>query len=358
MKDLFDEVEVGGIVAPNRLVMSPMGRCRATVAGHPSEHAPAYYAQRASAGLIISESTHPNWIAQGHPNCPHLHTEEHVRHWRRVTDEVHAAGGRFLVQLAHSGRIGHPSLRDGHLPVAPSAIRPAGQASTYQGKRDYVTPRALRPDEIAATVQDFASAARAAIRAGFDGVELHGANGYLLHQFLADRTNKRVDRYGGTPANRVRFVREVAEAVGDAIGAGRVGIRLSPRFGINDMAEGDAERIYSELIDVLSSIGLAYVHLVVGSDPAIARMIRRRWPSTLIVNPGTGELGTEPTLRLVRRVLDEGADLIAFGRQFLANPDLPYRLRNAAELNPPDPETFYGGDARGYTDYPTLAPTA
>jgi N-ethylmaleimide reductase len=351
VRSLFDEVPMGDVRLPNRLVMAPMGRCRAHPSGLPVPVMEEYYSQRASAGLIISESTNPSPIAVGHAFSARLYTDEHAAAWRRVTDAVHEAGGRIFLQILHSGRISHPSLH-GSTPVAPSAVRPAGTARTYSGNPPYPVPRPLSLPEIAETVEVYAACAVRAVRAGFDGVEIHGANGYLVHQFLAAETNHRRDGYGGSITGRIRFAIEVAEAVAAAIGPGRVGMRLSPGGRVNDMGEQDAADVYPVLVRELSRLGLAYLHYVMTSDRGLVRRLIGPWSGRTILNMGTGELNAERTLAEARTALDQGYDLLSFARQFLANPDLPLRLRDRLPLNTPDVATFYEGGARGYTDYP------
>jgi N-ethylmaleimide reductase len=360
---LFDETKVGDLVVPNRIVMAPLTRNRADRDGVPGDLAATYYAQRASAGLIIGEGSQPSAIGQGFINTPGLHTAEQVAAWRVVTDAVHAAGGRIFSQIMHTGRIGHPALirhsssPQGLYPVAPSAVQPQGKAQTYGGLRDLPVPVELSPAEIADTIRDFATAAANSIEAGFDGVELHGANGCLLHQFLADGSNRRTDAYGGSIANRIRFVHEVTEAVADAVGPERVGLRVSPGNRFNDMSESDTDRLYPALVRAIGPLGIAYLHVYETGDRESTRRLRELWDSAYIVNPHP--VGRPPVdLAAAQEVLDEGlADLVSFGRYFVSNPDLPHRLRVGAPLTEPDPSTFYGGDHRGYTDYPPLEGT-
>ncbi len=347
---LFTSFELGDLRLPNRLAMAPMTRSRAYVDGIPSSLTALYYAQRASAGLIITEGIQPSQAGKGYMNTPGLHTDEQVAGWREVTDAVHAAGGRIFAQLMHSGRVGHPD-NTGALPVAPSAVRPAGQIFTPSGPQDYPMPVELSTAEVEATVQDFVDAARRAVDAGFDGVELHGANGYLIHQFLSQNANLRDDRFGKSVDGRIRFAVETAQAVVEAIGASRVGIRISPASGVQDLVEEDANEVYPALVSALAELDLAYLHLVAAGDDDLNLRIRELWPNTLIVNaPGAGEPAATAA-----RWLGRGADLVAMGSAFLANPDLPIRLRFGAALNEPDFGTAFGGDHRGYTDYPALS---
>ncbi|MEV7966537.1 alkene reductase [Sphaerisporangium sp. NPDC088356] len=357
MPDLFDPVRLGRLWLPNRLVMSPMTRSRADRHGVPGPEAAAYYAQRATAGLIITEGVQPSVAGQGYPGTPGLHADEQAEGWRAVTRAVHEAGGRIFAQLMHTGRIGHPSLH-GLRPVAPSPVRAAGQVFTADGRQDLPTPRGLTATEIRATIADFAGAARRAVHAGFDGVELHGGNGYLVHQFLAPGTNRRSDAYG---RDRIRFAVELARATAGAIGGDRVGLRITPGNPLNDITEDedDVEETYPALVDTLAPAGLAYLHVAgVAPGSPLAGKIRASWPGTLVVVPGSGgDMPADGGRAEGERWLEHGADLVAFGRAFLANPDLVERLRTGVPLNRPDPATYYGGGTRGYTDY-TPAPVA
>ncbi|WP_326635620.1 alkene reductase [Streptosporangium sp. NBC_01755] len=346
----FAPFTLAGLQLPNRLVMAPMTRSRSYADGIPSSLTALYYAQRASAGLIITEGVQPSQAGKGYMDTPGLHTDEQVAGWREVTDAVHAAGGRIFAQIMHSGRIGHPD-NTGALPIGPSTVRPAGQIFTPNGMQDYPTPRELTTAEAEATVQDFADAAARAVEAGFDGVELHGANGYLIHQFLSQNANLREDRFGGSVDNRIRFGVETARAVADRIGSSRVGIRFSPGSGAGDLVEEDMHEVYPALASELAGIDLAYLHLVAGSSDDLTQEIRRSWPNTLIVNDTS--IG-DPAAR-ISHSLERGADLVSLGASFLANPDLPLRLRLGAELNQADFSSAFGGDHRGYTDYPVLA---
>ncbi|WP_309093432.1 alkene reductase [Streptomyces sp.] len=352
---LFEPLPLGKLTLPNRLVMAPMTRSRAKD-GVQTPLAAEYYAQRAGAGLIITEGTQPCVIGQGYIDTPGVHTPEQAEAWRRVTDAVHGRQGRIFVQVMHSGRIGHPSLYpDGALPLAPSAVASGGQMYTPEGMLDHPTPKAMDLEDIARAVEDHISAAKYAMDAGFDGVELHGANGYLIHQFLADNTNLRTDAYGGSVDNRIRFAVEVAQAVSDAIGPERVGIRLSPANTSNGIAESDPATLYRALIRALAPLNLAYVHLMEFGSRDVTKLIRQEWPGVLILNPhATGE-EEAVTPEAARAVLEEGlCDAVSIGSLWLANPDLPERIKAGGPFNTPDPETFYGGDHRGYTDYPTL----
>ncbi|GAA4609726.1 alkene reductase [Actinoallomurus liliacearum] len=355
MRELFEPVTAGVLELPSRLVMAPMTRSRA-YGGLVTELTAEYYAQRASAGLIVTEGTQPSVIGQGYLNTPGLHSPEQVAAWRKVTDAVHEKGGRIVVQLMHSGRIGHPVLYpDGALPLAPSAIASGQKLFTPEGMLDHPTPREMTVEDIARTIEDHASAARNALDAGFDGVELHGANGYLIHQFLADGSNRRTDAYGGSVAGRIRFAVEVAEAVADAIGPERVGIRVSPGAPVNGITESDTGELYPALAGALAPLGLAYVHVMETGDREPTRAIRAAWPGALILNPHPSPEPLPATAEAGVDALREGlADAIAYARLWLANPDLPARIEAGGPYNEADMATFYGGDHRGYTDYPVL----
>ncbi|MGW0839805.1 alkene reductase [Streptomyces sp. NPDC002787] len=353
MTTAYDPIDLSGTRLANRVAMAPMTRSRAAEGGLPTALTAEYYAQRASAGLIVTEGIQPSHVGQGYPNTPGLHHEDQIAAWREVTDAVHAAGGRIFAQLMHAGRIGHPVLLpDGLHPVGVSAVAAQGQVYTHEGPKDFVTPRELTHDEILDTVQDFAAAARGAVEAGFDGVELHGANGYLIHQFLAPGSNRRDDEWGGSDENRARFAVETVKAVAEAIGAHRTGLRLSPGNPFNDISEPDPEPTYTALVEALAPLGLAYLHI--GEAPGrreLTQRLRKLFSGTLILNPATDGPTGPDALTLVE---DGTADLVAFGQLFLANPDLPARLKAGGPYNEADPATFYGGDAKGYTDYPAL----
>ncbi|MFF3013547.1 alkene reductase [Streptomyces sp. NPDC057939] len=352
MTSAFDSVRIAGDTLPNRIALAPMTRSRAADGGLVTDLVADYYTQRASAGLLISEGIQPSVVGQGYPFTPGLHNAEQIAAWRRVTDAVHTAGGRIFAQLMHSGRIGHPSLLpDGLVPVAPSAVAPQGQVFTGDGPKDFVTPRELTGAEVRATIADYAAAARNAVEAGFDGVELHGANGYLIHQFLAPGTNLRTDEWGGTTENRIRFAVEVVKAVAAAIGAERTALRVSPGNPYNDISEPDPQPVYEALVKEIDGLGLAYLHVMeYGPDAREATLaLRKQFTGPLVLNPAT----EGPTDHRALGLIEDGtADLLAFGALFLANPDLPDRLRTEGPYNAPDPATFFGGDARGYTDYP------
>ncbi|MHA7154789.1 alkene reductase [Arthrobacter sp. TMN-50] len=357
---LFDTASVGGLQLSNRTVMAPMTRSRADDDGVPTDMMATYYAQRASAGLIVSEGTQPNAQGQGYPFTPGLHTTEQVAGWRSVTDAVHAEGGKIFAQIMHTGRIGHPSLQpNGQTPLAPSAVLPAGQVFTADGMQDFVVPQAMTLQEITDTIADYATAARLAVDAGFDGVEIHGANGYLPHQFLASSTNQRTDEYGGSPVARTRFLVEVMEAVVEAIGAERVGFRLSPGNDFNDISEDDVLETYTSLLEQLVPLGPAYLHIIEAREDEVNERILALWKGTLIVNPSPLVQNQDAADKeRADQWLARGADLIAFGRMFIANPDFVERLATDAPLNEADGSTFYGGTEVGYIDYPTLVTTS
>lgn len=357
---LFEPARLGALDLPNRLVMAPMTRNRADGDGVPGPLMATYYAQRATAGLIIAEAATPNAVGQTYANIPAIHGPSHVTGWRRVTDAVGAAGGRMFLQLQHGGRIGHPDNNPGGLvPVAPSPVPLPEPIVTPGGPQEAVVPREMTLDEIRSTVADFAAAARNAVDAGFAGVEVHAANGYLLHQFLAQGTNHRTDAYGGDVSGRIRFVLDVVRAVTEEIGAERVGLRVSPGLTVNGIEEGDTDRIYPALLAALADSGLAYLHVVYADrDPSLFRAIRAAWSGTLIANPALSreDVATDGGGRAAGRLLDAGADLVSLGRGFLANPDLVERLRTGAPLNRiRERYLMYVGGATGYTDYPTLA---
>jgi len=351
MTDLFAPFQLGDLTLTNRLVMAPLTRNRAGAGEAPTDLAAEYYGQRASAGLIVTEGTQPSAAGQGYPHTPGLHTDEQVAGWRLVAEAVHARGGKVVGQLMHAGRISHPAII-GQQPVAPSAVTPAGEVFTEQGMQAFQEPRVLEDAELPGIVAEYVDAAHRAIEAGLDGVELHSANGYLLQQFLSDSTNTRTDGYGGSPQNRARLVIEVATAVSEAIGAGRVGIRISPAGTFNDIAETETEATYAALLDGLAPLGLLYLHVVEGPETDFHDQIRKQWQGPFIFNTGF----TGPSdLQAAQASVDSGeSDLFCFGRAFLANPDLVERLQVGADLNEPDAATFYGGGAKGYTDYPAL----
>lgn len=347
---LWNPIDVGAIRLEHRLAMAPMTRDRSTPGGVPTEMNAEYYAQRASAALVITEGTQPSEDGQGYLLTPGIHSDDQIEGWRRVIDAVHDKGGRIVVQLMHVGRISHTAnTPHGRQPVAPSALRPAGVMFTASGPQEMPEPRALTTEEVGDTVQAFRRAAANAIAAGADGVEIHGANGYLVHQFLSSNANQRTDRYGGSVENRIRFAVEVASAVAQEIGPERTGIRISPGNPYNDIVEHDVAALYGALVPALARLDLAYLHVLHGGDEDLAWTVRRLWPSTLLFNRGGADIQTR-----AQDVRGGLADVITVGSMALANPDLVGRLRTGAPLNPPDPSTYYGGDERGYTDYPAL----
>ena len=350
--DLFAPYQLGPFALKNRLVMAPLTRNRAGEGGVPTALNAEYYAQRAGAGLIVTEGTQPAAVGQGYPNTPGLHTDQQVAGWRLVADAVHARDGIIFAQLMHAGRIGHTSIT-GERSVAPSPLAAVGEVFTGTGTAPFQEPRELALDELPAVVAQFAEAARRAREAGLDGVELHAANGYLLHQFLSDNTNVRTDAYGGSPANRARFVVEVAAAVAEAIGAERVGIRVSPAGRFNDIAETETETTYAALVEGLDPLGLAYLHVTEGPETAFGEAIGKQFTGAVIAS--TGFTGSS-TLAAAQQAVDSGTgELFSIGRGFLANPDLVERLRTGAELNEQRQGLYYGGGAEGYTDYPSLS---
>ncbi len=354
MPDLFTPFDLGDLTLPNRIVMAPMTRNRAPD-NVPTELMAEYYRQRATAGLIISEGAAISPQAIGYPGVPGIYSEAQVAGWKRVTDAVHDAGGRMFIQLWHVGRISHPDLQpDGAPPVAPSALRPAGEAMTFEGPKPFVTPRALEIGEIPQIVDQYRQAAVNAKQAGFDGVEIHAANGYLLDQFLRDGTNRRTDAYGGSVENRFRLLGEVVEAVKHIWPEHRIGVRLSPENRFNDIADSNPQVTFEEIVTRLSAITSGYLHVLEGdmtgqSEPAVdyAR-VRAAYHGPYMVNNGYD------LARATDAIASGYADLVSFGRPFIANPDLVERFRRGAPLNEPDEATFYGGGAEGYTDYPFL----
>ncbi len=349
---LLQPVKAGALDAKNRVWMAPLTRNRADADGSPNDLSVEYYSQRHEAGVIISEGSQPSAVGQGYPHTAGVVTDANEAGWKSVADAVHAEGGTLVVQLMHAGRISHTSTIAGETPVSSTTTQAAGQIFTADGPQDHTPPRALATDELPAVAAEFADVARRAVRAGVDGIELHAANGYLLHQFLADGLNDRTDGYGGDAANRARFVVEVARATVDAIGADRVGIRISPGHPFNDMTENDLS-VYETLVAQLAELDLAYLHLLAELDDPIVGKLRAIWPNTFVLNTGFAAGDDRDEMECV--LADGVADVVAIGRPFIANPDLVTRWSRGTELNEPDEETFYGGDAKGYTDYPRLA---
>lgn len=358
MSDLFSPVTLGAYRLANRIVMAPLTRSRANADGTATPLMAEYYAQRASAGLIISEGVNISPEARGYASTPGIYTDSQIEAWKAVTKAVRLKGSRIFLQLWHVGRISHPSLQpDQGLPVAPSADRPITQVYTSTGYQPCVTPRALETAEIPPIIEQYVRAAGNALAAGFDGVEIHAANGYLIEQFLRDSCNRRTDAYGGSVERRARFLLDVVTRVVNACGADRVGIRLSPLSSVNDLAlDSDPESTYGYVVERLSNFGLAYLHMIEGITQGSRDVpggfdlmaLRRDF-----VGPYVANNGYDLDLALEARRTDR-ADLIAFGRLYIANPDLVERLRSGAPLNVPDSATYFGGGARGYTDYPFM----
>ncbi|ALX04009.1 alkene reductase [Aeromicrobium erythreum] len=354
MTTVFDPITVGAWTLPQRFVMAPLTRNRAEAGGVPGDLAATYYGQRAGAGLIVTEGTQPSAVGQGYLDTPGLHSSEQVAGWRKVADAVHARDGRIVAQLMHVGRIAHPDNKDGLETVAPSALTAPGEMVTADGQKPHVEPRALETSEVPGLVEEFVQAARNAVEAGLDGVEVHGANGYVLHQFLAPSTNERTDEYGGSPENRARLTIDVVRAVAEAIGAEKVGLRISPAHNIQGVLETDPDdtrATYEALVDGIADLGIAYLSILGDPEGELFQDLRTRFGGTVVANTGFSQV---TDLDEVKHIVDGGlADLVAVGRPFLANPDLVERWRDGTELNEPNPDTFYGGGAEGYTDYPT-----
>lgn len=354
---LFDPYRLGDITLANRIVMAPLTRNRAVEGLVPSPLAPTYYGQRATAGLIITEATQVSATAQGYQDTPGLFTEAQVDGWKKVTEAVHAKGGRIFVQLWHVGRVSHRSLQPGGAaPLAPSAIRAATKTYVNNAFAEVDEPRALETDEIPGIVDDFRRAAANAIRAGFDGVEIHAANGYLIDQFLRDGANQRTDRYGGSIENRVRFLKEIMEAVTAEIGAARTGIRISPVTPANGLTDTDPAALFAHVMDVLEAIKPVYVHIIEGATGGPRDVVpgfdfealHKHYSGTWMVNNGYDKA-------MANEVVASGkADLVAFGKAFISSPDAVERLRRGVPFNELDQAHLYGGGATGYIDYPTL----
>lgn len=353
-RTLFSPFRLGPHELPNRIVMAPMTRSRAGEGRVPRDFTATYYRQRASAGLIVTEASQVSPEGVGYPDTPGIHSDAQVEGWSRVVDAVHDEGGLIYLQLWHVGRISHPLYHGGEPPVAPSPIRPEGEVFTSEGMKSFVTPRRLETEEIGRVVAQFRRGAENALRAGFDGVEIHGANGYLVDQFLRSGTNRRTDRYGGSVENRLRFLSEVTEAVSGVWGPDRVGVRISPLSRFNDMEDEDPERTFGPAARRLSDLGVGYLHVVeqddFGDDDRSFDLgeLRDAFDGVYMVNGGYDRE------RAGKAVSSGSADLVSFGQLFLANPDLPRRLEQEGPYNDPDPDTFYGGGAEGYVDYPTL----
>lgn len=356
--DLFATYQLGPYILKNRFVMAPLTRNRAGEGNVPQAMNVTYYRQRSSAGLIISEGSQISPEAVGYPATPGIYSPAQIAGWRQITDAVHTRGARIFLQLWHCGRVSHPSLLpNGVLPVAPSAIQPEGNAFTYQGLMPFVMPRALDAAELPGIVETYRQAAQNSLAAGFDGVEIHAANGYLLDQFIRDGSNQRTDQYGGTAENRCRLLLEVAEAVSKVYGPDKVGVRLSPLNPFNDMHDSNPQQTFEAVAKVLNSLKLAYLHVMEGAIGSSKhpkqdfdfKKLRAAFNGTYIANSGYDKTRAN-------KVLSDGqADLVAFGVAFIANPDLPERFANNAPLNVPDVSTFYGGNEKGYIDYPFMS---
>ncbi len=352
--NLFTRYKLGGLELSNRMVMAPMTRCRAIEGNIPNPMAVIYYAQRAAAGLIITEGSQVSPQGVGYVRTPGIYSPAQVASWKKVTSAIHSAGGKIFLQLWHVGRVSHPNFLGGKLPVAPSALPLEGEVHTPQGKSKFVIPRALEADEIPGIIEQFRNGAENAKAAGFDGVEIHGANGYLLDQFLRDGSNKRTDKYGGSLQNRARLPLEITEAVAGVWGADRVGYRISPHFSNYSMSDTNPRQTFSYLAEELNNLKIGYLHLIepiggrMGStakDARLAPVIRDIFKGALILNGGYDS-------RSGNEAIEKGeADLISFGVLFLANPDLPLRFMKNAPLNSADVATFYAGEERGYIDY-------
>lgn len=355
--DLFSPITIGDYSLRNRIFMAPMTRCRSVQENVPNAMMAEYYAQRSSAGLIITEGTQISTMGIGYPCTPGIHTPEQVDGWQQVTQAVHANGGRIFLQLWHVGRISHPAYHHGETPVSASAIKPAGEIYTPEGMKAFVTPRELTADEIKDVVSDYVNGAKNAIKAGFDGVEIHGANGYLIDQFLRDGTNHRDDEYGGSVENRARFLFEIVKGVSFAIGSERTGVRLSPSGTFNDMSDSNPQKHFGYICKKLNAFDLAYLHIIDalegdirhGANVVELRQIREAYRGVLVTNGGYDKERADNAIR------NAEADAVAFGALYLANPDLPERFKADAELNTPDPDTFYTQDEKGYLDYPSMA---
>jgi N-ethylmaleimide reductase len=354
VNDLFAPLNVGRYALANRIVMAPMTRSRADDAGVPGELVPVYYAQRASAGLIVTEGTFPSPMGKGYVRTPGIHSDAQVAAWKKVTEAVHGKGSRIFMQLMHAGRISDPSFLPGNAtPVAPSAVQPKGASYTDQGMKPYVTPRALETTEIPVVIEEYADATRRALEAGFDGVELHAASGYLPMQFLSSGSNLRTDRYGGSAEKRARFSVEALQAMAAVAGADRVGIKLSPEMAFNDITDADPVETYTTLVQAIGNMGLAYLHVALfGAPTDYHSLLRPLFRGAYLAGGGLTRESAEALLHAGT------ADAVVFGSLFVANPDLPLRFRLKAPLNQPDSTTFYTPGAKGYIDYPMLEAAA
>jgi 2,4-dienoyl-CoA reductase-like NADH-dependent reductase (Old Yellow Enzyme family) len=349
MTSLFDPLQAGAFAMKNRVVLAPLTRCRASAGRVPNDMMREYYVQRASAGLMLTEATSVSPMGVGYPDTPGIWSDEQVAGWRKITDAVHAAGGTILLQLWHVGRISDPIYLDGKLPVAPSAIAAEGHVSLVRPMKDFVTPRALELSEIPGVIADYRRGAENAKRAGFDGVEVHGANGYLLDQFLQDSSNKRTDAYGGSIANRARLMLEVVDVCIEVWGADRVGLHLAPRGDSHSMGDSNPVETFGYVATEVGKRGIAFICTREHQGPgAIGPGLKKRFGGVLIGNEKFTKDSAEAAIRAGQ------VDAVAFGKEFIANPDLPERFKLSGPLNKPDPSTFYGGTEKGYTDYPAL----
>ncbi len=353
MSKLFEKLKVGNLELENRIIYSPLTRSRADDAGVQPDFAAEYYAQRASGGLLITEATNVSPMAKGYVRTPGIYAPEQIESWRKVTDAVHAKGGKIFMQIFHTGRIALPDfLPENQSPVAPSAVKANGQNYTDDGMKEFAEPRELSTAEVKQTVQAFAKAAKNAIDAGFDGVELHAANGYLVHQFLGTNTNKRTDEYGGSDENRAKFLLETIDAMAAEIGADRLGVKMSPTVSFNDMEDANAKKFYPYLIEKLNERNVAYLHIgfqdTSENEIGWHKLLRPLFKNLYFANGGFDKDSGEKFLA------ENNADAIVYGKLFLANPDLPKRFKTNAELNDWDASTFYTPGEKGYTDYPTL----
>lgn len=354
--NLFSPIKIGTYALKNRIFMAPMTRCRSSENNVPNDMMAAYYAQRASAGLIISEATQISTLGIGYPFTPGIHTQEQIQGWKKVTKAVHDKDTKMFLQLWHVGRISHSAYHKGKLPVAPSAIKPAGKIYTYEGMKEFEVPKALSVDEIKEIVIEYAQGAKNAMEAGFDGVEIHGANGYLLDQFLRDGTNVREDEYGSNIKNRSRFLFDVIKAISNEIGSDKIGVRLSPSGTFNDMSDSNPKEHFTYVCEKLNDFGLAYLHIIDalegdirhGANVVELSVLRDAYKGVLIAN---GAYDKERGNAAIKNNL---ADAVAFASLFLANPDLPERFKTDAALNKADSTTFYTQDKKGYTDYPCM----
>ncbi|MCI9872155.1 alkene reductase [Arthrobacter humicola] len=351
---LFSPMTLGELELPNRLVMAPLTRLRSGQEGIPGPLVAEHYRQRASLGLIVSEGTYPSPAGRSYPGQPGIVTPDQIAGWKKVTDAVHAEGGRIFAQIMHGGRVSHEDITGGHQVVAPSAIAVEAETRTSKGKQAHPVPHALTTDELPGVLQEIVQGSRNAIEAGFDGVELHSANGYLLHEFLAPSSNQRDDTYGGTPENRARFVIEVVQAVVEAVGAERVGIRISPEHnvqGVTELDAADVRETYRLLVDAIAPLNLAYLSIL-HKDPTgeLVQDLRSRFNGAFLVNTGFGVITTRD--EAISLVADGHADAVVVGRPAIANPDLARRWREGLPVNEPNASTFYADGAEGYTDYP------